>query len=96
MLGEAGSQLPIRFTVQSPRPVLALRFSLNEGTLWLARADAVPRALLLPVLGSRRGPLPLGRVRVESRYPLGLFRCWSLLDLPAGGLARPQTGVRQR
>ncbi|MGL6150746.1 MAG: DUF58 domain-containing protein [Aeromonas sobria] len=90
VLGEAGSQLPIRFTVQSPRPVLALRFSLNEGTLWLARADAVPRTLILPVLGARRGPLPLGRLRVESRYPLGLFRCWSLLDLQLEGWLAPK------
>ncbi|HHQ4571747.1 TPA: DUF58 domain-containing protein [Aeromonas veronii] len=90
VLGEAGSQLPIRILVQSPRPVLAIRFSLNEGTLWLAQADAVPRTLILPVSGSRRGPLPLGRLRVESRYPLGLFRCWSLLDLQLEGWLAPK------
>lgn len=90
VLGEAGSQLPIRILVQSPRPVLALRFSLNEGTLWLAQADAVPRTLILPVSGSHRGALPLGRLRVESRYPLGLFRCWSLLDLQLEGWLSPK------
>ncbi|WP_429123954.1 DUF58 domain-containing protein [Aeromonas allosaccharophila] len=95
VLGEAGSQLPIRILVQSPRPVLALRFSLNEGTLWLAQADAVPRTLILPVSGARRGPLPLGRLRVESRYPLGLFCCWSLLDLQLEGwlAPKPEFGV---
>ncbi len=94
VLGEAGSQLPIRILVQSPRPVQALHFSLNEGTLWLAQADALPSTVILPVSGSRRGLLPLGRLRVESRYPP---RSVSLLDatgLATGGLARPQTGVR--
>ncbi|MFB2864059.1 DUF58 domain-containing protein [Aeromonas sp. MdU4] len=95
--GEAGSQLPIRLTVQSPRPVRALRFTLNEGTLWLAQADPVPRTLILPVPGKRRGPLPLGRLRVESRYPLGLFCCWSLLDLQLEGwlAPKPEFGVRR-
>ncbi|MCF3096057.1 DUF58 domain-containing protein, partial [Aeromonas australiensis] len=60
------------------------------GTLWLALAGAVPRTLILPVLGSRRGPLSLGRLRVESRYPLGLFRCWSLLDLQLEGWLAPK------
>lgn len=81
VLGEAGSQLPMRVTVQSPRPVQALHFSLNEGSLWLAQAGSAPQCLTLAVQGLRRGRLPLGRLRVESRYPLGLFRCWSLLDL---------------
>jgi uncharacterized protein (DUF58 family) len=41
------------------------------------------------VLGPRRGRLPLERLRVESRYPLGLFRCWSLLDLQLEGWLAP-------
>jgi len=90
VLGEAGSLLPIRILVQSPRPVQALHFSLNEGALWLAQADAVPSTIILPVSGSRRGALPLGRLRVESRYPLGLFRCWSLLDLQLEGWLAPK------
>ena len=90
VLGEAGSQLPIRILVQSPRPVQALHFSLNEGTLWLAQADALPSTVILPVSGSRRGLLPLGRLRVESRYPLGLFRCWTLLDLQLEGWLAPK------
>jgi len=28
----------------------------------------------------RRGMLPLGRVAVETRYPLGMFRAWSYLE----------------
>ena len=89
VLGEVGSPLPMRITVRSERPLQALQFSLNEGRLWLAQVDAVPQPLLLPVQGSRRGRLPLERLRVESRYPLGLFRCWSLLDLQLEGWLAP-------
>ena len=81
VLGEAGSQVPIQVTVRSVRPCQALHFALNEGSLWLAQANSTPRSLTLPVRGMQRGRLPLDRLRVESRYPLGLFRCWSLLDL---------------
>lgn len=80
-LGEAGQPLPIRVTVYARRPARALQLTLNEGTLWLAQADPAPASLLLPVKGGRRGRVTLSRLRVESRYPLGLFRCWSLLDL---------------
>ncbi|WP_330543857.1 DUF58 domain-containing protein [Aeromonas hydrophila] len=89
VLGEAGSPLPMPITVRSERPLQALQFSLNEGRLWLAQVDAVPQPLLLPVLGPRRGRLPLERLRVESRYPLGLFRCWTLLDLQLEGWLAP-------
>lgn len=76
MLGEAGSQVPIQVTVRSGRSCQALHFALNEGSLWLAQANSTPQSLTLPVRGMQRGRLPLGRLRVESRYPLGLFRCW--------------------
>ncbi|HDI1212666.1 TPA: DUF58 domain-containing protein [Aeromonas hydrophila] len=89
VLGEAGSPLPIPITVRSERPLQALQFSLTEGRLWLAQVDAVPQPLLLQVLGPRRGRLPLERLRVESRYPLGLFRCWTLLDLQLEGWLAP-------
>lgn len=81
VLGEASQLLPIRVTVRALRPARALQFTLNEGSLWLAQADPAPASLILPVKGGRRGRVALNRLRVESRYPLGLFRCWSLLDL---------------
>ncbi|WP_421203369.1 DUF58 domain-containing protein [Aeromonas enteropelogenes] len=81
VLGEAGQPLPIRVTVRALRPARALQLTLCEGSLWLAQADPAPASLILPVKGGRRGRVALNRLRVESRYPLGLFRCWSLLDL---------------
>jgi uncharacterized protein (DUF58 family) len=42
----------------------------------------------------RRGRLPLGRVAVESRYPLGIFRAWSYLEPAATCLVYPAPGPR--
>ena len=50
----------------------------QEQTLWLD----------LPLL--RRGHNRPGRILIISRYPLGLFRCWSLVDLDHACLAWPR------
>jgi uncharacterized protein (DUF58 family) len=52
-----------------------------------ARSSAVA-ALSLPA--ERRGWLRLPRVVVETRYPLGLWRAWSILRSEARGLIYPR------
>ena len=37
----------------------------------------------------RRGWLQAGRLEISSRYPLGLFKCWSLVDLQLATLIYP-------
>ena len=39
---------------------------------------------------NRRGRMRLGRCRVETRYPLGLFRAWSYIDLTQETLVYPR------
>jgi uncharacterized protein (DUF58 family) len=46
--------------------------------------------LTLPVRTARRGWIPLGKTTIASRYPLGLFRAWSVLDTEQIGLVYPQ------
>lgn len=60
----------------------------EEGaTLDLENGEQQARiALPLP----RRGRLRAPRIRIESRYPLGLFRCWSWVDLDVEFLVYPQ------
>ena len=33
--------------------------------------------VILPVSATQRGWLPIGRVMLETRFPLGIFRAWS-------------------
>jgi uncharacterized protein (DUF58 family) len=44
---------------------------------------------------TRRGVLELGRCRVSSCYPLGLFRAWSHLNLHMHCLVYPRPGPRR-
>ena len=50
-----------------------------------ASADA-----LLPVPAPRRGWLPLGRVMLETRFPVGLFRAWSYVEPDCRCLVYPR------
>src|SRR6186997_2062100 len=43
-------------------------------------AAAASAEALLPVQAPRRGWLPLGRVMLETRFPVGLFRAWSYVE----------------
>jgi uncharacterized protein (DUF58 family) len=55
--------------------------------------DIPPQALaevVLAVPARRRGWLPLGRVLLETRFPLGLFRAWSYVEPDARCLVYPQ------
>jgi uncharacterized protein (DUF58 family) len=49
----------------------------------------------LAVPSDRRGVLALGSFRVETRFPLGLFRAWSNLDLDMSCLVYPRLGPRR-
>jgi uncharacterized protein (DUF58 family) len=45
---------------------------------------------VLAVPAERRGWMPLGRVMLETRFPLGLFRAWSYLEPDARCLVYPR------
>ncbi|MFN2286942.1 MAG: DUF58 domain-containing protein [Chromatocurvus sp.] len=45
--------------------------------------------VLLYARAEQRGRLRPGRVLVESRYPLGLLRCWTWIDLGLSGVVYP-------
>lgn len=46
--------------------------------------------VVLAVPAQRRGWLPLGRVMLETRFPLGLFRAWSYVEPDARCLVYPR------
>ncbi|WP_197722823.1 DUF58 domain-containing protein [Sulfurivermis fontis] len=52
---------------------------MGPGTQWVELARPAPR----------RGRLPLGRITVATRFPLGLFRAWSPLELAMDCLVYP-------
>ncbi len=54
-----------------------LDLTQSRQTLGLARAT------------QRRGRLPLGRLRLETRYPIGLIRAWAYCELDLNALVYP-------
>ncbi|MDM3871139.1 DUF58 domain-containing protein [Porticoccus sp. W117] len=52
--------------------------------------DSKRQDVLVPLDTRDRGWLRPGRVTVESRYPVGLLRVWTYLDLNCCGLVYPQ------
>lgn len=46
--------------------------------------------VVLAVPAQRRGSLPLGRVLLETRFPLGMFRAWSYVEPDARCLVYPK------
>ncbi|MEW7866666.1 DUF58 domain-containing protein [Aeromonas diversa] len=78
-LGEVGCPAPLPITLSGHARALVI--TQNDSQLHLAESHSGVQTLTLALMGARRGRLPLERLRIESCYPLGLFRCWSLLDL---------------
>ncbi len=80
----AGDTARFRLTLANPgshdRPEILLRHlgSGAQQNIDIAPTDTVEAALAVPA--PRRGWLPLGRVMLETRFPVGLFRAWSYVE----------------
>ena len=72
------------------RPEILLRHlgSGAQQSVDIAAANAMDA--VLPVPAPRRGWLPLGRVMLETRFPVGLFRAWSYVEPACRCLVYPR------
>jgi len=89
----AGEQarFALRLEVEGGAPCIGVAVRLPGGeplAVEVAAGRAAAAGLSRPA--PRRGRLPLGRMRVESDYPLGLFQAWSWLDLGQSCLVYPR------
>jgi uncharacterized protein (DUF58 family) len=72
------------------RPAILVRHLGSGAQLVLSiLAQAIGEAVLA-VPTKRRGWLPLGRVMLETRFPLGIFRAWSYVEPEARCLVYPK------
>ena len=72
------------------RPAVLARH-LGSGAQLVADLPAGGVAeIVLAVPAAKRGWLPLGRVMLETRFPLGLFRAWSYVEPDARCLVYPR------
>ena len=72
------------------RPAILVRHLGCGAQLVLDVPAGALAEVVLPVPAPQRGWLPLGRVMLETRFPLGLFRAWSYLEPDARCLVYPR------
>jgi uncharacterized protein (DUF58 family) len=86
--GETASfRLLVTSTRDTRRPALRLRAHGADVSFELAAGETAE--LVLPCKTRTRGWMPLGRVVIETFYPLGLIRAWSVLVPDLNGLVYP-------
>ena len=89
--GEAAKfRLALSNTGDFDRPEILLRHLGSGAQLTVDIAAANATDAVLPVPAPRRGWLPLGRVMLETRFPVGLFRAWSYVEPECRCLVYPR------
>lgn len=90
--GFAGDLIPFRVRAVSPRhDTLALSLACEGAALQqqhIPSGQQVDLSLAIP--SSQRGYLQPDRIRVESRFPFGLFKAWSWLRPVTPGIVYPR------
>ena len=93
----AGQRAGFALCIVNPddRPRYSLQLSNDQGGRVLLDVPASTSvAPLLEKPAPNRGLLPFGRVAVETRYPLGMFRAWSYLEPVAECAVYPAPAAR--
>ena len=76
--------------VGTERPAILLRHLASGAQMVTDVPPDTVAEVVLAVPAARRGWLPLGRVMLETRFPLGLFRAWSYVEPDARCLIYPR------
>jgi uncharacterized protein (DUF58 family) len=89
--GEAAQfHLLLDSRVPFERPSILVRHVASGAQLVIDVPASAVADVVLPVPAARRGWLPIGRVMLETRFPLGLFRAWSYVEPEAHCLVYPR------
>ncbi|OBS10733.1 DUF58 domain-containing protein [Acidihalobacter prosperus] len=94
-LGGLPSQLVLRLGIPDARPRPAIVCQLAEDKHTPHDCDILATtALRIDLPPMRRGRRQIPEIRISTRYPLGLFRAWSLLRFPQPLLVAPAPAPR--
>lgn len=89
--GEAAQfHLLLDSRVPFERPSILVRHVASGAQLVIDVPAAAVAEVVLAVPAARRGWLQIGRVMLETRFPLGLFRAWSYVEPDARCLVYPR------
>ncbi len=80
----AGESAQFRLFLENPAPWVRPAVMVRHEASGEQSVTDIPASasidVVLPVPAARRGWLPLGRVRLETRFPIGFFRAWSFVQ----------------
>ncbi len=94
----AGQQAPFKLELKNRRATARCALSLhidNEVHTTVDIPAGTTQAVTVHKPASRRGKLPIGRVTLESRFPLGLFRAWTYVKPDTYCIVYPQPAPPQ-
>lgn len=88
----AGEAALFSARITDPRQGVRLGLTLVADSQQVAFAldGRTPGSVALEVIAPKRGGYRLGRVRMETRHPLGLFRAWAYFESSARVLVYPR------
>lgn len=90
------ARFPLHLSNRGKAPRVGLRFSAGSGDVDATLAAGARATVDVPVHAPRRGWLRAGRITLDTRYPLGLFRAWSYLQPATRCLVYPRPLARPR
>ena len=87
----AGETATLRFIIDNPRKARrpALRLKLHDAEAAFDLGPAQTLVVGATCAAGHRGRLQAGRTVIETRWPLGLIRAWSVFDVGAGCIVHP-------
>ncbi len=89
----AGESLPFSITLTNNRSQARHGLRLATANAQLSGTRLEPQqnhVVVLQLPADQRGIVPLGRLTLQSDWPLGLWACWSYLHVPTQGLVYPE------
>ncbi|ENO14237.1 DUF58 domain-containing protein [Marinobacter nanhaiticus D15-8W] len=89
--GFPGDHLTFRIRATAEKDAFGIQFISPEGET--RRINVVPGEIgefELPVPARQRGPVPAGRIQVETRFPFGLLKAWSWMRPGSTGVCYPR------
>ena len=91
--GFAGDTVAFHFTLyntaSTPRQGICVQSAHGDAPL-VAIAPQHTTTATLTVAAEQRGRLPLGRLTLQSHWPLGLWTCWCYLHVPVTATVYPK------
>lgn len=93
----AGEDLQFRFTIENPgrRARWQLALGWDGGTTVMTELEpGEHRSVQLSLPATHRGRITAPRLQVSTRFPLGLFRAWTWVNMDLAGLAYPRPATR--